>query len=369
MLIIRIEDIKPICNDILEAVDANQLAKVTETLEIKTVEDKLYFNVTNNEYFVQFNLPIDAKEEFHATVEAELFLKLVEKTTVETVELKLTENVLSFKGNGSYDLPLIFEDDKLISLEEIKIDNITSEFDIDRKILNSISTHNADEIQKGMIMQPVQRLYYIDQKGAITFTSGACVNNFTLEDDIKLLLNHKLVSLFKIFKDDTIKLKFGVDTENNIKQSKIELSTDYCKITSIINNSESLFDSIPVDIIRDTAFDKYPNEAYIDSGELIQAIDRLLLFRGTSIKPYGDFVFTEDGLKIYYNNESNFEEISGAKGVLPEGDEYSFTVDFLDIKTSLNSLKKSKIKLKFGNKKSIVIVYGDINLIIPEVVD
>ena len=48
----------------------------------------------------------------------------------------------------------------------------------------------------GVVSNPIQRLYYMDERGAVTFTSGACINNFTLEKPVKILLNNKLVKLF-----------------------------------------------------------------------------------------------------------------------------------------------------------------------------
>lgn len=47
-------------------------------------------------------------------------------------------------------------------------------------------------------------MYYFDKDGALTFTSGACVNKFTANVQSKLLFNDRLVKLFKLFKDASV---------------------------------------------------------------------------------------------------------------------------------------------------------------------
>ena len=50
---------------------------------------------------------------------------------------------------------------------------------VDSEVLKSISHYNVKELAKGIIINPdIQKLHYVDEKGALTFTTGACVNNF-----------------------------------------------------------------------------------------------------------------------------------------------------------------------------------------------
>ena len=136
-MIIRIEDLKNVSQTILTAVDSNELSIITETLELKIENNILYMNVTNREYYAQVKLNMNNEEEFHATVNANLFLKLVSQITTDTVEFSISGNSLVIKANGTYKLPLIYDDDKLLELPIINIDNITSEFDIDGDMPNN----------------------------------------------------------------------------------------------------------------------------------------------------------------------------------------------------------------------------------------
>ena len=175
-MIIRCEELQKVCSKILFAVDASNNSIITETLEMNTDANYLYMSITNREYFVKVKLDIQKEVEFSATVAADVFLKLVSKMTTETIEFSTQNNYLIVKGNGTYKLPMIYEGDTLLKLPEITIDNITSQFDVSRHILNSITNYNSKELsKKHVVSNPVQSMYYIDEKGCITFTRGAFV--------------------------------------------------------------------------------------------------------------------------------------------------------------------------------------------------
>lgn len=190
-MILRIEEFKDVCSTILNAIDINELSEITETVELICEGNNLLLNVTNREYYVRVKLPIQQPEDFHAVVNANLFLRLVSQLTSETIELNVDNNSLVVKANGKYKLPLIYVDDKMLSLPVISIKNVTNTFTIPTVILNSIAKYNGKELAKSNFnfTRPVQRLYYMDENGCITFTSGACVNNFTLPCNVRVLFN------------------------------------------------------------------------------------------------------------------------------------------------------------------------------------
>ena len=96
----------------------------------------------------------------------------------------------------------------------------------------SILQFNSKELSKGIISRPIQKLYYVDEHGALTFTTGACVNSFELQQPVKLLLNDRLVKLFKLFKGEQVDFTLGYDTisEDTI-QTKVRFESDDIIIT------------------------------------------------------------------------------------------------------------------------------------------
>ena len=372
MIIIRTDELKDICSKILTAVDDSDLSVVTETLQLKTKDNALLLSVTNNEYFVEIKTTLTGEVgDFDATVNAKLFLKLISQITTETIEFNAVENILTIKGNGTYKLPLIFDGDKLLELPRIEIKNPTVNMCVDSTILHSILQYNSKELQKGSIVRPVQKLYYVDEKGAITFTTGACVNNFVLEKPISVLLNSKLVKLFKLFKEGSVDFTLGYDAiSDDTIQTKVKFENANVSITSILSCDDTLLRQVPVAGIRSRAEDSYENQVNINKDALIQTINRLMLFiqNGTKeiIRPYSKFEFKKDEVIIWDAKRENCESVSyvGGEATNPN---YTAILDLTDLKLTLESCTESYVTVKYGNSQAVVISRGNVSNVIPEV--
>lgn len=369
-MIISTETLKSLCDKILPAVDNNLIdpLQLTTSLEIATGQDELLINVTNREYYVKASLPLHIEEELHVVINATLFLKLISQMTTPDVELVIDENSLKIKGNGTYNLPLIFDNDKLLELPKIIIHNVTCEMNVKNSYLQSIVKFNSKEIKKGNIVSPVQKMYYVDELGAITFTSGACVNSFNLDQPIRLLLSEKLVKLFKLFDSEEVSLKYGIDQIGNSKilQPKVELSNGKITISALLSSDDSLIKSVPTASIRKLADQVYTYNVELSKGSLLAAINRLSLFKSSSNANIYNFIFNKDSLiikddvgkneeKIDYLNEANVTETYTAK------------LDLMDLKLTMETYDEPYFNLCFGNKTNIMTIRGNIKNIIPEI--
>lgn len=367
-MIIKVEAFQEACKNVLAAVDSNALSLVTEVLQLKTKENKLHLSVTNREYFAEVKFDLKDAEEFHATVNANLFLKLISQITTESIELSIVDNSLVIKGNGTYKLPLIFDGDKLLELPLIEIENPTVQMNVSSDILSSILQYNSKEIGKGTIAKPVQNLYYVDEKGCITFTTGACVNNFTLEKPIAVLLNNRVVKLFKLFKGGDVAMTLGYDAiSDDTIQTKIKFENKEICITAILSCDDSLLKSVPVEVIRGRATSVYDYTVNLNKDALLQTINRLLLFTdGKAVaKPFSTFEFKKDGVTIYDTLKENKETISYVNSGI-DG-EYSATLDLVDLRTTVETCPESYITFNFGNGAAFVLVRGNIYNVVPEV--
>ena len=366
-MIIRCEELQKVCSKILSAVDTSNNSIITETLEMYTENNYLYMSITNKEYFVKIRLDIQEEIEFNATVSADVFLKLISKMTTETIEFSINNNHLVVKGNGTYKLPMIYENDALLKLPEIIINNITSQFDVNKHILNSIVNYNSKELsKKHVISNPVQSMYYIDEKGCITFTTGACVNKFTLPTTIKILLTDKIVRLFKLFSHDIVHVDYGKDAlSNGMILSKIKFYTDDIELTAIINSDDSMINNVPESAIRTRAFDTYDYSVVINKKMLLNAIDRILLFVNNTLGFYGKFNFTKDQLTLSNDAGDNSEVIMYENSVDNLAD-YTAVFDLADLKLIISEIKSDYITMSFGDNQAAVIIDKDIYNIIPE---
>lgn len=368
-MICRIEDLKKISTILLTAVDSSDISKITDNLELKVENEILNLSVTNGEYFVRTKLPIYENIDFHATVNANVFLKLLTKITTETVEFKIDNNNLLIIGNGEYKIPMIYDGTELMTLPEIKIDNVTNKFKIKSEILKSILFYNSKELSKrNVVSNPVQKLYYIDNEGAITFTSGACVNTFKLEKPVKILLSQKVVSLFKLFDDEDIDFSIGQDQiagTSNI-QTKVSFSSEFLSISAILPSNDVLIGTVPVKAIRDRAFNTYTSSVVLNRIETLQAIDRLMIFYGGSAMFYARFKFSSDGVKISTldNEISESVNINSSSGL---DNEYDAILDLNDLRIVLHSYDESHVTMNFGDNQAVVLIKPNIYSVIPEV--
>ena len=365
-MVCRIEDLKKISSILLLAVDSSEVTKLTDNLELKVEDSILYLSVTNGEYFVEAKIPIFEDINFHATINAELFLKLISKTTSETVEFNIDSNNLIIDGNGRYKIPLIYENDKLLELPRITISNVTNTFNIKSSVLKSLLQYNSRELNKSIVSNPVQKLYYIDGDGAITFTSGACVNNFKLEKPVKILLTKKVVTLFKLFGEEEVRFTLGIDEINELPITKVRFDSEELSISAIMPDS-SLVSSVPVSAIRGRANYDYESSVTLNRLEVVQVIERLLLFNNFENRNYGRLEFSSDKVAIYDFNKNNFETVRYASGK-NDSLSYSAILDLMDIKIALDSHKDSHIQFSFGNGQAFTISNSSVCAIIPEVV-
>ena len=341
-MILRTDILQKSCEKILAAVDSNVLNTITETLEIKIKDGIFSMAITNREYYVNIKFNANTNEELHATVDAILFLKLIGKVTSETIELTSNNNNLLVKCNGNYKLPLIYEDEKLLEIPTIEMDTVQEEFSISGEILNSIIDFNSKELSKGAITRPVQRLYYVDGNGCITFTSGACINKFNVNMNSKLLMNDKLIKLFRLFKkDNVIQVKVGH------KQLGEDMTSTVIDISAILASDEKLFQGYPVTAIRGRVNDEYPYSISVNKILTIQAIDRLMLFTNTST------TLDEYLIKLTFNNNAliisdykgnNVEQVTYANESNIT-DSYEAFIDSRDFSKTLQSCSNQIVKI------------------------
>lgn len=369
-MLISTETLKDLCDKILPAVD-NSLVdplQLTASLEIVTNNNEFLINVTNREYYVKASLPLMIEENLHAVVNATLFLKLISQMTTPDVELTVDENSLKVHGNGTYNLPLIFDNEELLKLPKINIHNVTCEMNIKNECLRSLLKFNSKELKKGKLLSPVQKMYYIDEEGAITFTSGACVNSFSLDNPIRLLLSEKLVKLFKLFDSEEVSLKYGIDQVGNSDtlQPKLELSNGKITISALLLNDEGLMKSVPKTAIRKLANEIYKYNVELSKGMLLAAINRLILFKSTENASVYNFIFNKEGLIIRDNLGKNEENINYLNDVNID-EPYTAKLDLMDLKLTLETYDEPYFNLCFGNKTNIMTIRGNIKNIIPEV--
>lgn len=362
-------------NKILVAVGLDRSAA---NLELAAKDTALYLRVTNREYYVAVKFDLSEPTDFRAVVDANLFLNLISGINTEEFELTTTDtNITVTAGKSRYKLAMIYENEQLMKLPIIKLDveQVNVSMPIAHDILMSILNVNGKEIQKAkrLDVNELQRYYYIDETGCFTFTTGACVNSFTLEKPIKLLLTDKVVKLFKLFSSD-VWMSYGhsVNADNSL-QPIVVFQTEDIYVSSRLLNDDTYVQRVkaPCDAMKALAKEVYDHSLVLSASELSAAISRLLMFyKNSSTKVDLTFVpakvgFTGAELTISDLSGDNKEVITIENGSVTPGG-YSMGVNLIDLKAVLDSCKNEHITMNCGNRKSIVICRANISNVIAE---
>jgi DNA polymerase III sliding clamp (beta) subunit (PCNA family) len=374
-MILKTKAFQEAANKILLAVGVDKSAA---NLELAAKDNKLFLRVTNREYFCAVGFDLEEPTEFRAVVDANLFLNLISGINTEEFELTINDTNIAVKaGKSSYKLAMIYENDQLMKLPVIKLypEQVTVDMSIAHDILMSILNVNGREIQKAkrLDVNELQRYYYIDETGCFTFTTGACVNSFTLAKPIKLLLTDKVVKLFKLFNSD-VWMSYGhqVNADGSM-QPIVTFQTENVYVASRLLNDETCIQKIkaPCEAMKKLVKENYDHNLVLSASEMSAAIGRLLMFhKNSSAKADLSFVpatvdFSNTELIISDVSGDNKEVITVENGSTTPGG-YSMGVNLIDLKSVLDSCKNEHITMNCGNKKSIIICRANISNVIAE---
>jgi hypothetical protein len=374
-MILKTKNFQEAANKILLAVGVD---KAAANLELAAKDTALYLRVTNREWYTAIKFDLENPTEFRAVVDANLFLNLISGISTEEFELEIKDTVVVVKaGRSSYKLAMIYENDQLMKLPIIKLDpeQITVSMNISNDILMSILNVNSREVQKAKKVEvnELQRYYYIDETGCFTFTTGACINAFTLEKPIKLLLTDKVVKLFKLFGSDAF-LSYGhiVNADNSLQPIVVFQTEDVYVATRLLSD-ETCIQKVkaPCDAMKALAKEVYEHNLVLSATDLSAAISRLLMFhKNSSAKADLSFVpasveFSNTELTISDLSGDNKEVITIENGSSTPGG-YSMGVNLIDLKAVLDSCKNEHITMNCGNHKSIIICRANISNVIAE---
>ena len=372
-MIIKVEEFQEACKKILSAVDTDSAIKNViygyDTLEIDVKSGKLRLNVTNGEYYVSVAIDAPEDEAFRAVIDAKLFLTLISKVTTSEVEISINGNSLEVKANGTYRFPLKYFCEDMLILPKLDFEESSSEFVIAKDKLLSMLNFNGKEFNNGTISRPIQKLYYLDDEGCITWTnSSACVNSFSLSNKICVLLNQKVVKLFKLFKNDDVKFTLGHVEEGGVVQTRVKFEDDNVEIYSVVTSDETLLNSVPKDAIRNRANRTFLYHASLRASELSDAIDRLMLFSSSNeiAKDVCIFNFGKNSLSIYDAKKENVEKLDYYDTEIEDDVDFTINLNVLGIKNVLENSDEQFVVMNFGDDDIVVLANGSIKNVVSK---
>ena len=329
----------------------NKLIPITSLIGIEILSGKLTLKTTDgsNHLYITETLEGDSIN-FYSIVNADMFAKLVSKTTSEFIELLNNESCLEFIGNGSYKLEIpVNADGDMIKFPQFNIreDIVPQQMSINT--LKNILSSAKVSIAKTMEV-PCLTGYYIADKIVATNREMICLIEDTLSSS-PILVSSYMAELLQLFEGND--LSFVKD------ENKLMFSTD--KITVLGKELEGK-DIYPVAAVENLAKSDYDNLIVVNKQDLLNVLDRMALFV-TDYDKNGVYLnFAEKGLEIR-SQKSNAIETIEFKSEKPTA-EFNCLADIEMLKSQVGAIVGDIVNIYYGQATSLKLKEGNTTMIL-----
>ena len=329
-----------ILKDMLKGVSGckpSKLLEITNYYELDFSVEGLSLRATDGINFITINYPTECDEKMNVIVKADQFSKLINKTTKDTVALKLTDNYLEVKGNGTYKVEIV--NDEVYPTLDIDVDK---EFTITYTTLSNAITNGAkaksNVATEGVLFSYLLRGNEVVTADAIKVYSTELDGEYL--DDVELLVPPTLAALLQSIDVENVIFKVNKDCTllRAIGQNVI--------ITGALQEGASEYPNV-----MPLLASKYPHTYELNVKEVLQALDRLNLFVSLYDRGIIDLVFTDVNMTISTSSKS-LETIEYIKGIdLPEP--FITSVDGGYLKDLFSAVDEPGVTIEFGADETI----------------
>lgn len=369
MIKLKTNVIKDLMTKINKGIEGERTVRVSELLELTFINNKLTVAVTNTQFYltIEINNEIQSDEVLHFTLDADTFIKLVLKTSTEYITLSQEEGNLIFTGNGRYTFPLeLDENGEVKVLPKINF-NAQKSFEFSGDELYSIYSFGSYELVNDVPVDPVQKFYFVDNHGAVTYTESPYLNNFNINTEFKVLINSRLAQLFTLFRNNKVQISLETEPAGNIYQNKINFKCDNINLTSYLPDN-SIVEKYPVNECRALQNNPYPGKVVINRLALSEALDRLNIFsikEGNVVyKKAGKLEFTSEGLKIISILDKNEEFLKYEDKI--QFSPYTCYMNLSQLQRHAKANNEVNVEVNYGNDLCIMISKDNYSQIIVE---
>lgn len=347
-------ELKELVSKAVRGAGNNKLLPITSMLGISVGNNTLKFTTTDGTNYLYMRKEKVAVDDFYVTVPADIFAKLVAKTTSEKITLEVTDAFLRVTGNGSYNIELpMDENGKIIKYPDPAVEFL-------KKSPDKTYTWNKSTVQVILeTLKPALAIsyddpqytgYYVGESVVATDTYKIASMDVALFDDPRLLAS-KTVDLLDVMSDEKISVYVNGD--------EILFSTPGCVVYSKFMVG---IEDYAIDAINSLVTEQFNSKCAVFRSEFLRLLDRLSLFVGTYDDNAVTLTFTKSGLQVSSKSSSGVE-------ILPFASSENF-IDFIcdvdiDLLTrEIKSIKSDTIELYYGVDTSIKMVDGNITVIV-----
>lgn len=341
---------KEAVNKAIKGAGFNNLIPITSMIGIKLSDGKLRLLTTDMTNTLCIIIDKVSGVDMDITVDADKFGKLIAKTTSEDIELIVIDDVLSVKANGTYKIPLIADEEGLVTFPAL---SETKGKTTNVKLTSIMQAYNINKSALAKTLEnPALTGYYCGDMVISTDANVITFNDFKMfEQDEPLLISPQLMQLLTLN-----------------KQEDIKLIADKTLLTFIVDDMvvqgavmEGIED-FPADDVKAYLDEAFTSSCKVPKDLLLATLDRLALF----IEPYDKngayFTFGRKGINIHSKKDASTEIINYVES--KNFEPFMCCVDIPMLKEQLQANPDDTIKICYGNENALKIESGKVTQVI-----
>ena len=328
---------------------SNKLIAITSMICIELKDNVLTLTTTDTANYLKVIADKVEGDDMYAVVNVELFSKLIAKMTSESITIKMTDNSLEIKGNGTYNIPLETDEDGVVQYPKYSFEKEGEPETIHLSSIKNIISINKASVAKSF-ETPCLCGYYMGNRIITTDGDVICFNDMKLFND-PALVSPEMMMLLSLNTEEKINCyrngdAFLFETPNMVVYGVAHDGLEQFSVEEI----ESYLD------------EEFTSMCKVPKTLLENVVDRLSLF----IDPYDNngayFTFTKEGIKIQSKKSSSVEVINyqESKDFSP----FMCCVDIPLLREQINANPGEAIELWYGHEAAIKMTSGKVTQVI-----
>lgn len=341
---------KEAVNKAIKGAGFNNLIPITSMIGIKLSDGKLRLLTTDMTNTLCIIIDKVSGVDMDIIVDADKFGKLIAKTTSEDIELIVIDDVLSVKANGTYKIPLIVDEEGLVTFPAL---SETKGKTTNVKLTSIMQAYNINKSALAKTLEnPALTGYYCGDMVISTDANVITFNDFKMfEQDEPLLISPQLMQLLTLNKQEDIKLITD-------KTLLTFIADDMVVQGAVMEGIEDF----PADDVKAYLDEAFTSSCKVPKDLLLATLDRLALF----IEPYDKngayFTFGRKGINIHSKKDASTEIINYVES--KNFEPFMCCVDIPMLKEQLQANPDDTVKICYGNENALKIESGKVTQVI-----
>lgn len=344
-LTIKTSELQEMVGKASKCVSNNKLIPLTSLMNIKVSDNFLTLTTTDatNYFYSSKTEKVDC-EDFEVSVIADLFTKLVQKTTSDTITISVNNAIMQVKGNGTYTMELpLDENGSVIKFpKKYNPENLRNALsNIKLSTIKNILLSNKASLATNM-EYPALTCYYCGSKVITSDRKKICSADISVFEN-PMLITSQLMELLGSFTQEDIEVSL---TDSDVL---FECGADriYAPITEGV-------DTFPVDAINTLVELDFTSHCKVSREAVTNVLDRLSLF----VSPYDKrgiyLTFNSDGIMFSSKKSSGQELIPFIES--ENFSPYTCCIDIEMLKSQISTHDTEQLDLYYGSEVAVKLV-------------